>query len=56
MNQLDRITQNPEQMGGKPCIRGMRVTLRQLRAEIASGALVTIEPNRMRIRILPLGE
>jgi uncharacterized protein (DUF433 family) len=24
---LDRITFNPNQMGGKPCIRGMRVTV-----------------------------
>ena len=27
MKPLDRITFNPEVMGGKPCIRGMRVTL-----------------------------
>lgn len=27
MDQLDRITQNPEVMGGKACIRGMRVTV-----------------------------
>jgi uncharacterized protein (DUF433 family) len=25
--QLDRITHNPEVMGGRPCIRGMRVTV-----------------------------
>jgi len=24
---FDRITQNPAVMGGKPCIRGMRVTV-----------------------------
>jgi len=24
---LDRITRNPEVMGGKPCLRGMRVTV-----------------------------
>jgi uncharacterized protein (DUF433 family) len=24
---FDRITHNPLQMGGKPCIRGMRVTV-----------------------------
>ena len=24
---LDRVTQNPAVMGGKPCIRGMRVTV-----------------------------
>jgi uncharacterized protein (DUF433 family) len=27
MEQLDRITQNPAVMGGKACIRGMRVTV-----------------------------
>lgn len=27
MNNLQRITFNPEVMGGKPCIRGMRVTV-----------------------------
>jgi len=27
MAQLDRITQDPEVKGGKPCIRGMRVTV-----------------------------
>ena len=24
-NQMDRITINPEQCGGRPCIRGMRI-------------------------------
>ena len=27
MAQLDRITQDPKVKGGKPCIRGMRVTV-----------------------------
>jgi uncharacterized protein (DUF433 family) len=27
MQQLSRITFNPEVMGGKPCIRGLRVTV-----------------------------
>jgi len=27
MNSLDRITRDPRVMGGKPCIRGMRVTV-----------------------------
>ena len=27
MNGLDRITRNPDVMGGKPCVRGMRVTV-----------------------------
>ena len=27
MNPLERITHDPEVMGGRPCIRGMRVTV-----------------------------
>lgn len=27
MKQLDRITMDPARMGGKPCIRGTRVTV-----------------------------
>ena len=27
VQQFDRITMDPEVMGGKPCIRGMRVTV-----------------------------
>ena len=27
MNQLDRITRDPKVMGGKPCVRGMRITV-----------------------------
>jgi uncharacterized protein (DUF433 family) len=27
MNAADRITRDPEVMGGKPCIRGLRVTV-----------------------------
>jgi uncharacterized protein (DUF433 family) len=34
---LDRITRNPAVMGGKPCIRGMRVTVGMLVGLIASG-------------------
>jgi len=29
MAHFSRITQNPDVMGGKPCIRGMRVTVRR---------------------------
>lgn len=35
--ELDRITRNPAVMGGKPCIRGMRVTAGTLVGLIASG-------------------
>jgi uncharacterized protein (DUF433 family) len=34
---VDRITRNPEVMGGKPCIRGMRVTVGTIVGLVASG-------------------
>jgi len=34
---LDRITFNPNVMGGKPCIRGMRVTVGMIVGLVASG-------------------
>ena len=34
---LDRITRDPQIMGGKPCIRGMRVTVGTLVGLIAAG-------------------
>ncbi len=37
MQILNRITRNPEIMGGKPCIRGMRVTVGTLVGLVASG-------------------
>jgi uncharacterized protein (DUF433 family) len=37
MEQLDRITQNPEVMGGKACIRGMRVTAGMIVGQIGAG-------------------
>jgi uncharacterized protein (DUF433 family) len=37
MNMLDRITQDPALMGGKPCIRGMRVTVGTLVRQIGAG-------------------
>ncbi len=36
MNNLTRITFNPEVMGGKPCIRGLRVTVGTLVGLVAS--------------------
>ena len=36
MNQLTRITFNPTVMGGKPCIRGLRVTVGTIVGLIAS--------------------
>ena len=37
MQQLTRITLNPQVMGGKPCIRGMRVTVGTIVGLMASG-------------------
>lgn len=89
MVNLSRITFDPQVMGGKPCIRGMRVTvgtivgliasgktvdqvladypylereaigtwviaaLKQYQNELELGAIITIEPQRARVRILP---
>jgi uncharacterized protein (DUF433 family) len=41
MEAFPRITQRPGVMGGKPCIRGMRVTVSMIVGQIAAG--VTIE-------------
>ena len=37
MPAFDRITLNPEVMGGKPCIRGMRITVGTVLGLLASG-------------------
>jgi uncharacterized protein (DUF433 family) len=34
---LDRIVQDPGVMGGKPCIRGMRVTVGMIVGQIGAG-------------------
>lgn len=37
MTTLDRITQQPDMMGGKACIRGMRVTVGMIVGQIGAG-------------------
>jgi len=37
MQQFHRISTNPEVMGGKPCIRGMRVTVGMIVESLAAG-------------------
>ena len=37
MNDLPRITSSPKVMGGKPCIRGMRVTVSTVVGLVATG-------------------
>lgn len=40
MNSFTRITQNPAVMGGKPCIRGLRVTVGMIVGQIGAGRTV----------------
>ncbi|PTQ91928.1 uncharacterized protein (DUF433 family) [Nitrosomonas nitrosa] len=40
MEQLDRITQQSGIMGGKACIRGMRVTVGMIAGQIGAGRSV----------------
>jgi len=40
MPHLDRITQDPALMGGKPCIRGMRVTVGMVVGQIGAGRTI----------------
>jgi uncharacterized protein (DUF433 family) len=37
VEQLDRITQRPDVMGGKACIRGMRVTVGMVVGQVGAG-------------------
>jgi uncharacterized protein (DUF433 family) len=40
MGELDRITQEPGVMGGKACIRGMRVTVGMIVGQIGAGVSI----------------
>ncbi|HTV67232.1 MAG TPA: DUF433 domain-containing protein [Rhizobiaceae bacterium] len=40
MGSLDRITQDPNVMGGKACVRGLRVTVGMIVGQIGSGQTV----------------
>ena len=37
-NLLDRITVDPEKCGGRPCIRGLRIRVRDILDLLAAGA------------------
>jgi uncharacterized protein (DUF433 family) len=37
MEELNRVTFDPDVMGGKPCIRGMRVTVGMIVGMVAAG-------------------
>jgi len=38
MSELHRITVDPAQCGGRPCIRGMRVRIKDVLDQLAAGA------------------
>lgn len=38
MSEFPRITRNPKVMGGKPCIRGMRMTVGMIVGQMSGGA------------------
>ncbi len=38
MSELHRITVRPEQCGGRPCIRGLRIWVKDILELLASGA------------------
>jgi uncharacterized protein (DUF433 family) len=40
MADFDRITQSPEMMGGRPCVRGMRVTVGMIVGQIGAGVSI----------------
>ena len=40
MKEFDRIAQNPAVMGGRPCIRGMRVTAGIIVGQIGAGETI----------------
>jgi len=40
MSRFERITQDPETMGGRACIRGMRVTVGMVLGQIGSGTSI----------------
>jgi uncharacterized protein (DUF433 family) len=40
MQDFDRITLSPDQMGGRACIRGLRVTVGMIVGQIGSGQTI----------------
>lgn len=40
MNSFSRISQNPAVMGGKPCIRGIRVTVGMIVGQLGAGRTI----------------
>jgi uncharacterized protein (DUF433 family) len=52
MSSFARITQNPAVMGGKPCVRGLRVTVGMIVGQIGAGRTVDDYPYLEREDIL----
>jgi uncharacterized protein (DUF433 family) len=52
--QLDRITFDSKIMGGRACIRGMRITVALIFNLVANGIAV-IEPEFRRLMFAPVG-
>jgi uncharacterized protein (DUF433 family) len=40
LERFDRITQDPAVMGGKPCIRGMRLTVGRILSQLGAGETI----------------
>lgn len=38
MSELHRITVNPDQLGGRPCLRGLRIRVKDVLDLLAAGA------------------
>jgi len=59
MTPLTRITFDPEVMGGKPCIRGLRITVGTIvageRSKLKRVAIATLERGQLEATLQSLG-
>jgi len=54
---LDRITMDPEVMGGQPCLKGLRIPvslISHIKDSLDKCCIVVIDDYRIRIRELPV--
>jgi len=51
MRDLDRITLRPDVMGGKACIRGMRVTVGMIVGQVGAGRTIDSYQPGMRLTL-----
>ena len=47
MNAMDRITMSPDVCGGRPCIRGLRIRVKDVLDLLAAGATREEIPNKI---------